>query len=227
LRKAIDLTGQRFGRLTVLERDCLERQGKGDVRWICICDCGEYSSVVARSLVHGATKSCGCLNKEPTAKSAYRHGQNKSRLYHVWDGMKSRCYRPNARGYKNYGGRGITVCDEWRDNFVAFRDWAMANGYVENTEKRKGGCTLDRIDVNGNYEPSNCRWVNATFQANNTRRNYMITAFGQTKSLAQWARDTGISYSALTWRVKSGWPIEKALTEKYPMKARAVHRVNE
>ena len=208
--KLKDLKGQRFERLTVLERDCLSEKGK--VRWICICDCGNHVSVLSRSLLGGMTQSCGCLQRETVKKTMYKHGRYKSRLYHVWDGMKSRCYRPNTSCYENYGGRGITVCNEWRNDFKAFYEWAIANGYDENAEH--GECTLDRINVDGNYEPSNCRWVSEKVQANNTSRNRMITAFGQTKTLAQWSELTGIGYGALCWRLRSGYSPEEALTKK-------------
>lgn len=207
---SIDLKGQRFGRLTVLERDCLTN--KRNAYWICICECGNYSSVASGSLKNGTTKSCGCLNKEPTVKPCYRHGQHRSRLYGVWHGMKSRCYNPNLKYYKHYGGRGITVCEEWRNDFSTFYDWAMANGYDENAER--GECTLDRINVNGNYEPSNCRWASVVEQANNRRGNRMVAAFGETKTMAQWARDAGISYNTFAQRIEDGWSPEEALTKK-------------
>lgn len=137
----------------------------------------------------------------------YKHGQYGSRLYETWQTMKKRCSNPNNRQYHLYGGRGIIVCDEWRNDFQAFYDWAMSHGYADDL-------TIDRIDVNGNYEPSNCRWATMKEQQNNRRNNHLITYNGETKTLKQWSEKIGIDWGVLYSRLKKGWSIEKSLTTK-------------
>lgn len=203
--KIIDLTGQRFGRLTVLDLDCMPHSKKHSY-WICVCDCGNYTYAEASSLKNGAIRSCGCLHSECARNLHTKHGLYKTRQYKIWIGMKDRCYNSNNRRYRHYGGKGITVCDEWRNNFKAFYDWAMANGYRDDL-------SIDRIDVNGNYEPSNCRWATIKEQANNTSRSRKITAFGQTKTMKEWAILTGANYSMLQGRINKGYSLEDALAE--------------
>ena len=171
--KALDLTGQRFGRLTAIEK--VGKQG-GHIMWLCQCECGNTTIVQGTVLKNGRTKSCGCLwdeaiasfnhserRKETTRKAKSKHGMKGTRLYRIWQGMKSRCGNPNIPCYPYYGGRGITVCDEWKNSFEAFRDWALSHGYSDEL-------TIDRMDVNGNYEPSNCRWASMAEQNKNKRR---------------------------------------------------------
>lgn len=150
-RKIKDLTGQRYGILTVVSM--AGHQGDA-ITWNCLCDCGKTSVVQGKNLQSGATRSCGCQH--------VKHQKTGTRLYRIWNGMKSRCSNSTHPGYSHYGGRGITVCDEWKNSSKAFFEWALANGYEDHL-------TIDRIDVNGNYEPSNCRWVTQRVQCSNKR----------------------------------------------------------
>lgn len=208
---AEDLSYQKFGKLTALYRvqDYVSPSGNRKTRWMCLCDCGNYAIAQASQLKSGNTKSCGCRKieaaKENAAKNV-KHGEIHTRLYGIWAGIKARCYGPYMQDYKNYGGRGITMCDEWRYNYVAFRDWALSHGYRDDL-------TIDRIDVNGNYCPENCRWITVKEQCNNTRVNRYITIDGVTKTKTQWAEQYGMSQETLGYRLDHlGMDIEEALT---------------
>lgn len=168
-RSFIDRTGERYGKLTVVSRaeDYIFPNGKKHVMWICKCDCGNTTTVDVCMLVRGHTKSCGCLKTEAAKINFTTHGGRQDRLYHTFSNMKNRCYNKNSSDYKYYGGRGVTICDEWLNNYQSFKIWAYQTGYDENA--KFGDCTIDRIDVNGNYEPDNCRWVSMDIQNKNKR----------------------------------------------------------
>lgn len=200
-----DMTGMRFGRLTVLERG--ERKGKyTGAFWKCKCDCGTIVVVQGASLRKGESKSCGCFRLEKIRKSPEEKNTG-TRLYAIWQGIKRRTLTKTNPRYADYGGRGITICDEWKDDFEAFRDWALANGYRDDL-------SIDRKDVNGNYEPSNCHWATDLEQGNNTRRNRRIEYNGEVHTLTEWAKIKGMKLTTLSARINTyKWPIEKALTE--------------
>jgi hypothetical protein len=207
--KCIDLTGKRFGRLT-----CIRRVGRDAQRrslWLCECECGNQRVILLSSLTGGKTKSCGCLAIEKSIDRVSKHflsideNGKTPRLYRIWRNMKSRCYNPNTPKYKNHGGRGIKVCDEWQE-YLPFHNWAMNNGYSD-------GLTIERIDNDGDYEPSNCKWATCKEQNLNKRDNRLITYECKTKSLAEWAESLGIKYSTLRCRLDDySWSIEKAFT---------------
>lgn len=207
----IDLTGQKFGRLLVLERveNYIQPNGTIKARWKCLCECGKHCVVCSRELRYGKTKSCGCFKLEIFKTSKMTHGKTYTRLYGVWKELKKRCYNPSDKYYKDYGGRGITVCQEWKNNFQAFYDWAMANGYDENAPKWL--CTIERINTNGNYEPNNCKFATIKEQANNRRSNHLLTYNEKTYTLTEWSEITGIKRKTIEYRLKSNWSIEKAL----------------
>lgn len=196
-----DLTGQRFGRLLVISLNYIDN---GKAYWNCKCDCGNQLSVLRSSLTSGNTKSCGCLHKELAKNKNYRHGLANTRIYKIWVGMKKRCNNRKCKNYKDYGARGIQVCEEWSQNFTNFYNWAIENGYGENL-------SIDRVNVNGDYEPSNCRWVTQTEQTRNARSNVKITIKGQTKLLSEWARESGIDRRTISRRIGLGWRNDELL----------------
>lgn len=162
----IDLTGERFGRLVVLSKHGTAKDG--GIIWLCKCDCGKEITVKSGNLRSNHTLSCGCFMKDRISETQSIHKQSHKRLYNVWASMKARCYNQNSQFYKDYGGRGIHICEEWRTDYQAFHDWAMQNGYDPTAPF--GKCTIDRIDVDGPYAPWNCRWVDMKVQRHNRRR---------------------------------------------------------
>ena len=187
--------------------------------WKCRCDCGKVTTVRARSLWSGNTRSCGCLQKEKASKIGKAmhttHGGSGTRLNKIYRAIKQRCNNPQNPAYENYGGRGITVCAEWLNSFEAFRDWALANGYRDDL-------TIDRIDNDGPYCPENCRWVTMKQQGNNRRSNRVLTYNGENHTITEWAELTGINLHTLMGRLYvRGWNVEKALTTKVRRKNNA------
>jgi hypothetical protein len=193
--------GDRYGRLTIIRED----KKKEKSRWfLCKCDCGDEKSLRLNDLRRGSIKSCGCLLRETSAARKIKHGACETRLYSIWAHMKQRCLNEDNQDYKYYGGRGIIVCKEWMD-FQSFNVWAIENGYDDSL-------TIDRIDNNGNYEPSNCRWSSREDQVNNTRKTINICYEGKTKSLKQWSKILGMKYTTLYRRLSKGWSVDEAFT---------------
>lgn len=208
--KPIDLTGRRFGRLTVLKFD--KKVGLNS-KWICRCDCGNEKSVFGNTLVVGSTKTCGCLKQELCRASATKHGgaaYGKTKEYKVWSALKNRTLCRTSSAFENYGGRGITVAPEWIKSFEQF---ALDMG------KSPPGTSLDRIDNNRGYEPGNCRWATPQQQNSNKRSNVVLEFQGRSQTLSQWAREVGFSVSCVCGRLKAGWAVDRALT-KPPQKIR-------
>ena len=201
--KGGDLIGKRFGKLVVL-CICDQRQS-GHIVAHCICDCGNEKDVMISSLRNGRTKSCGCFRREYVIGKNTTHGLSGTRLYSIWCDMHKRCEKPSNKRYENYGGRGITVCSDWQ-TFQPFYDWAMKSGY-------QPSLSIDRINVDREYSPKNCRWATSVEQQNNTTRNKYIQFRGKTMTQAQWARETGISQGVIKDRLnKLNWGVEQALT---------------
>lgn len=203
MTRFIDITGQRYGRLIAVKRiEKPEGIKSNSAWWLFKCDCGKDVTTNSNNVRSGRIKSCGCWQKE----RLITHGKSNTKLFSVWSRMRERCTNENRRDFHRYGGRGITVCDEWRNDFQAFYDWAMANGYDDNL-------TIDRLDNDGNYCPNNCRWATQKEQANNRSTNIFITYNGNTLTVTQWAEKTGVLCDTLSKRLnKYGWSVEKALT---------------
>lgn len=200
-----DLTGQKINRLKFLKYLRPHRSGKSI--WLVRCDCGKEFEVQGCDVLSGNTKSCGCYISEITANRNKTHNLSNTnkRLYGIWKKLKTRCFNENDKLYHFYGERGITACDEWKNDFKAFYDWAMANGY-------KDDLTIDRIDVNGNYEPSNCRWANKITQANNTRTNVFVEYKGEKLTIAELSRKYNLSYKTTYNRIRNlHWSVDKAV----------------
>lgn len=195
-----DICGERFGRLVVLR---FLRVRSGTARWECRCDCGETVETCTGALRAGRIKSCGCLTKERVSEACTTHGASGTRLYSIWVQMIGRCHNKNHANFHRYGGRGITVCERWREDFMAFREDMGDPGE---------GLWLDRINNDGNYTPENCRWATPRRQGNNTSRNIDIAIGGATKTASQWARANGLNPHTALSRISRGWDPEKAVT---------------
>jgi hypothetical protein len=197
--KANDLTGKRFGKLTVLRR---VENNPGKTRWVCRCDCGKEISVIVSNLTTNHTKSCGCYNVEQATINSTKHDMCGTRLYKIWQDMKRRCGSPLEKCFGNYGGRGVEVCKEWR-TFKPFMEWALKNGYNDTL-------TIDRVDVNGNYEPNNCKWSTKKEQGRNKRNNFKIFYQGKTQPLSAWCEELNLDYIKTYMRLKRyNWSVEE------------------
>ena len=205
-RPVENLKGVRFGKLVCLEHLFVEPRHRSC--WFCKCDCGK-TTIVRTDQLKKKVRSCGCgiIEHAKTGNNPRKHGLRNHRLYYIYHGMKDRCYKQTSPAYQNYGARGIQICEEWKKDFMCFYNWAIRNGY-------KQGLTIDRIDVNGNYCPQNCRWATRLEQARNTRTNRKITYKGKTRCVSEWAQLLGIKSSTITERLKKGWPIDKVLKNK-------------
>lgn len=216
--------GQQFGYWTIIKLSHFIQDYKKDgtkngrrYYYLCRCKCGTEKTVAELSLKNGSSKSCGCYFytnevKQKISEGQKTHGYSKTRLYKIWIGIKTRCYgNPNRYGYNDYGGRGIKMCSEWKNNFLPFREWALNNGYDETA--KKGKCTIDRIDVNGDYSPENCRFISIKEQMNNRRKTTFITYKGQTKPMSEWCKEYGIKINTAHKRIKMGWDLDKVFNE--------------
>ncbi len=199
------LIGKKFNHLTILEIVGSNKDKKKLAR--CLCDCGNEHITTIKSIKNGLTKSCGCLQKEIVGSRFVIDGRSHERLYTIYTNMKARCYNINSSSYKDYGKRGITICKEWLDDYNTFKKWSINNGYSEDL-------TIDRINVDGNYEPTNCRWVNLDVQANNKRNNHYITYNGKTQTLKQWCDEFNLNYRVVSSRFYRRCWENKSIEEK-------------
>lgn len=197
-----DLTGMKFGRLTVIQR--AENRGTKTC-WKCVCECKKIVVVRGIHLITLHTKSCGCYNSELVTQRNTKHGMRESKLYSVWKSMRQRCYNEKCKDYKDYGSRNITVCDEWNESFEEFMKWALNGAY-------SNGLSIDRIDNSKGYSPDNCRWVTNKIQQNNKTDNRLITFDNKTMNVTQWSKELGIKSGTIFNRLFKGWSVEKALT---------------
>ena len=199
--------GSRFGRLVSVEIQ--DRSKRGEARWLCRCDCGNECAVLHGNLVNGHTSSCGCLMRERATTANIRHGDccrgNIAPEHQAWDGMIKRCHNPNCKSYSDYGARGITVCQRWRNSYEDF---------LNDAGRRPSSLhSLDRIDNSLGYQPGNVRWALRLTQNRNTRANHFIEFNNQRKTASEWALQTGIKSGSILFRLSHGWSVERALTE--------------
>lgn len=200
--------GQQYGRLTVIKRadDYVSPKGRHIARFKCKCECGKIFYATSSNILGGRTKGCGCIMHSGTWGRSYIDGRCKERIYHIWTGMKDRCYNKNNQAYKHYGGKGIGLCDEWINDYPAFRTWAIKNGY-------KSNLTIERIDTDKGYCPENCKWIPRSEQPRNTAQNRWITYNGKTMILVDWAKELGMNSRTLSSRLnKMHLSVEEAFT---------------
>lgn len=201
-RKVIDIAGKKFGRLLVVSMAGMNSQRT--MLWNCVCDCGNNAMVAGTKLRSGHTVSCGCAQRDATRLSNTTHGMRRMPEYNAWRSMKSRCYKKTNSAYHNYGGRGIEVCERWRESFENF---------ISDMGRRPSAFhSIDRINNNGNYEPGNCHWSTGVAQGNNKRNNRRLEVDGRNMTIAEWARERSIPYITLIQRVsRYGWSAQQAL----------------
>jgi hypothetical protein len=216
-RKYVNEIGNTYGRLKVIKEVGRKR---GAVLYLCECECGENKEITAIDLRSGRVNSCGCLKKELIIEENTTHGMRKHRLYRIYHNMISRCYNKNSTHFLDYGGRGIIICDIWLNKetgFINFVNWSLKSGYSDNL-------TIDRMNVNGNYEPNNCRWATASEQNSNKRTTKYVEIDGESKTLKEWCVFYDINYKTARARIKNGWNIIDALT--VPTKRRNIDEKN-
>jgi hypothetical protein len=204
-RKSKNEVGNVYGRLTVLKETGRKR---GAVLFLCKCECGNEKEITGGDLRSGKVHSCGCYKIEKVTNENITHGLNDHRLYSIYHNMISRCYNEKIDTYELYGGRGIKICNEWlnkENGFINFYKWSIQNGYTE-------FLTLDRMNVNGNYTPDNCRWATNQQQSNNKRSNHYVEMDGEIKTLSEWCEIFNISYKTVQSRLQTGWEEIKAIT---------------
>lgn len=209
--KEVDITGQKFNMLTAIRR--VENYRPTGVYWLCKCDCGNECVVKKYDLIHLRQISCNCYQKKSAREKHIVHGGRNTKLYPIWVSMRQRCENPKNKAYHNYGARGISVCPEWlgEHGFENFEKWANSTGYDENRDRREQ--TLDRIDNGKGYSPDNCRWANMEEQNNNRRGVRKLTLNGETHTIAEWSRITGISWTVIAHRIdKMNLSVKEALT---------------
>lgn len=196
--KQIDITGLKFGRLTALGRVGTRN---GQSLWLCSCECGSETRVVSHSLRRGATGSCGCLHAEMTSAAKRTHGKSATRTFKIWDAMLQRCGNPNSMYFSRYGGRGIVVCERWK---------SFAN-FLADMGERPSGCSIERLNNDGPYEPSNCKWSTAAEQSRNKSNNVFLEWRGERRCLSDWVGHNGLTRSAIKARLARGWTVERTL----------------
>lgn len=210
MRITPNLEGHRFGRLTVICKDETRPTDHGRY-WKCICDCGKITYASTHALTSGNNMSCGCLLRDLTIQRNLIHNQSKTDLYVMFYSMVARCENPNTPNYKRYGGRGIKICKEWREDFMAFHDWAFANGY-------RKGLSIDRIDYNGDYCPENCRWADMITQQNNKSTNRIVEYEGKKYTIANLARAFNLEYDFVYRCIVKGESVEDIVHGNVPMR---------
>lgn len=212
IRRPEDLVvGSKYGLLTITGPPIVEHKKNGKklvtvIHYPCRCDCGNVRPINWRTLLEKEEPSCGCTRWARRKLHSKAKGLCYTRLYGIWNAMNKRCYNENDHSYRNYGGRGITVCDEWRMDFLVFMEWAINNGYKENL-------TIERMNNDLGYSPENCSWKSRKEQGRNRRSNHNLSYNGETRTVTEWAEITGISFTTITRRLARGWSIEDALTK--------------
>lgn len=201
--KLVEMVGKKYNRLTVSQK--YSTDNRGEVLWKCICDCGNEIVALGGNIRSGGTKSCGCLNNERIGDLRRSHNMAKSRIFRIWTGIRKRCNNCKDKSYKHYGGRGINICKRWNIFLNFYND--MKDGYKDNL-------TIERINVNGNYEPINCIWATAKQQARNKRNNVLITFNGKSLTKSEWSDISGTGRDTIAWRIKKGWNTGEAIFKK-------------